>query len=556
MQVNPFNIKKSKDLYFFPLGGSGEIGMNFNLYGYDNKWLIIDCGVSFKDSKVLGADVFMPNIDIIKEYNLNVCGMFITHAHEDHIGAVHHLWPYIKCPIYTTPFSAYLLKQRLIDAGLYDKVNLKIVKKESKFTVGPFNLELINISHSILEANSVLIKVDKKKVFHTGDWKIDNNPSIGNKPNEKRLREIGKSGVNAMICDSTNANVEGSSGSEQSIEKGILNQVEAYEGRIFVAMFASNVERILTLTRIAKKTKRKMGAAGRSMWRMIKASKAVGYLNENEEFNDERRLKNIIDKEFLAICTGSQGEPLGALNRMIDDTHPHLRLRKGDRVIFSSRMIPGNEVSINNLLNKLIYKGVDVVFPKARDIHVSGHPGQEELEMMYSWIKPTILIPVHGEAVHIKAHAELAKKNGIQNVLTTRNGQLIKITDKNAEVLSQITVGKMAVNGDEIISTDSTLFKERKKMLFNGVIALNFVFSDTGDLQELPRIKLLSVINNINQDELAKFSEYLSDEIRYFIPFNQSKENQLREYLNKKIKKFLINTFDKNPSIILDIIYI
>ncbi len=551
-----FKDKNSDHAYFLPLGGSGEIGMNLNLYGYKDNWLIVDCGVSFKDSKVIGADVFMPNIDAIIENNLNVCGMFITHAHEDHIGGVHHLWPHIRCPIYTTPFSGYLLKQRLIDYGLLEKANLNIVNKESKFEIGPFKLELINISHSILEANSLLITLGKKKIFHTGDWKIDNDPAIGNKPNSKRLKEIGKSGVSAMICDSTNANVKGFSGSEKSIEKGIYNLIKGYKGRVFVAMFASNVERILTLSNIAKKTNRQLGAIGRSMWRMIKASKSVGYLKEKHIFHEERNLKNFSDHNFLAICTGSQGEPLGALNRIADETHPHIRFKKGDRIVFSSRMIPGNEVSINNLINKLVYKGVDVVFPKAKNIHVSGHPGQEELKMMYSWINPSILIPVHGEAIHIKAHAELAKKNGIEEVLKTKNGQLIRLCNNKADIIAELPTGKMAVNGDELISTESNFFKERKKMLFNGVVTINFVFSDVGDLQELPRIKFLSVVNSVEQEQLIELSEYLNDEIKSFIPFNVSKEKQLRDYLNKKVKKFIINKFDKSPSIILDIIYI
>ena len=548
--------KASNDLYFLPLGGSGEIGMNFNMYGFKDNWLIIDCGVSFKDSKVIGADVFMPNIDVINDYNLNVCGMFITHAHEDHIGGVHHLWPKIKCPIYTTPFSGFLLKQRLIDAGLYEKVDLNIVKKESKFKIGPFNLELINISHSILESNSVMLSAGKTKVFHTGDWKLDDTPSIGNKANSKRLKEIGKSGVNAMICDSTNANVKGFSGTEKSIEKGIYDLVKDYKGRVFITMFASNVERILTLLKIAEKTEREIGPIGRSMWRMIKAAKFVGYLDQRYTFHEERSLRNMEDNNFFAVCTGSQGEPLGALNRIADETHPYLRFKKGDRIIFSSRMIPGNEVSINNLINKLVYKGVDVVFPKGNNIHVSGHPGQDELKVMYSWVKPSILIPVHGEAMHIKAHAKLAKENGIDEVVNTKNGHVIRISDKKVQIISELPTGKMALNGEEIISTESLFFKERKKMLFNGIVSVNLVFSETGDLQELPRIKFLSVISDIENSELLHFSEYLNDEIRDFIPLSKPKEKQFREFLIKKIKKFIGHRYDKKPSIILDIIYI
>ncbi len=383
------NIKKN--VYFLPLGGSGEIGMNFNMYGYNDEWIIIDCGVTFKDHQVLGADVFMPDIEVIKANRYKVVGMIITHAHEDHIGAVHHLWPYLKCPIYLTPFSAYLLKQRLIDVGLLDKVKLNIVQKESQFAIGSFKLELINISHSILEPNSVLISAGEKKIFHTGDWKLDDSPTIGSKTNSKRLKQIGKIGVNTIVCDSTNANVSGVSGSEKSIEVGLDKYIKNYKGRIFITMFASNVERILTLIRLAKNNKRDVGLIGRSMWRMTNAAEEVGYLDKNIGILNDKNLRKIEDNNFLAICTGSQGEPLGALNRIINDMHNHLSFKKGDRVIFSSRMIPGNEVGINNLINKLIYKGVDVVIPKFNNIHVSGHPAKQELETMYSWIKPKTL---------------------------------------------------------------------------------------------------------------------------------------------------------------------
>ena len=556
MSNKKFYENSKNKIFFLPLGGAGEIGMNFNMYCYKNDWLIVDCGVTFKDHQVPGADVFMPNIDAIIENDLKISGLLITHAHEDHIGAVHRLWPYLKCPIYCTPFSAHLLKQRLIDAGLLDKVDLKVVEKESKFKIGTFGLELINMSHSILEPNSVLITMGKEKVFHTGDWKIDDNPTVGNKTNSQRLKEVGNEGINTIICDSTNANVEGYSGSEKTVENGIAKYIKNCKGRIFITMFASNLERMLAIIRLSNKFKREVGLIGRSMWRMCDAAKSVGYLDNNTKIASEKNLRNIRDDKFLAICTGSQGEPLGALNRIIDDTHPHISFKKDDRIIFSSRQIPGNEVSIGNLMNKLIDKGVEIIVPKANNIHVSGHPARDELKLMYSWIKPKVSIPVHGEAIHIKAHAELAKQFGVKNVLKVKNGNLVELSGAKVKIVDQFPSGKLAVNGQELIPTDALLFKERKRMLYNGVVAINLLIGDTGDLIEMPRIKFLAVLYEFKDNELFNFSSFVNEQLKSFIPINRSKENTMKEYIKKKIKRYINNNFEKNPSIILDIIYI
>ena len=555
MKSNSKNITEENKTYFLPLGGTGEIGMNFNMYCHKNQWLIVDCGVTFKDFQALGSDVFMPNIDVIEQKKLNISGMLITHAHEDHIGAVHHLWPYLKCPIYLTPFSAYLLKQRLIDQGIYDKVQLNIVEKESKFSIGHFKIELINISHSILEPSSVLIEMGNKKVFHTGDWKIDKSPNIGSFTNPEKFINIGKKGIDTIVCDSTNANVSGSSGSESSIEKELSNYIKSTKNRVFITMFASNVERILTIINLAKKHGRIVGLIGRSMWRMTDAARKVGYLDANITLFNEKSLRDVPDNKFLAICTGSQGEPLGALNRLASDSHAYLSLKNNDRIIFSSRKIPGNEVGINNLMNKLIYKGIDIVTPKNNDIHVSGHPAEEELNLMYSWIKPKMAIPVHGEAVHINAHAQIAKKNGVSDVLKIKNGCLVDLSGKG-KVIDECVNGKVALNGNELIPTDSVFFKERKKMLYNGIVCINLLISRTGDLLELPRIKFLAVLNKVDEGDLYHFSEFIEETMRPYIPFNQVKEREMKEFLTKRMRRYLENNFNKNPSIILDIIYI
>ncbi len=549
------NITDKDKIYFLPLGGTGEIGMNLNMYCYQNEWLIVDCGVTFKDATAIGSDVFMPSIEAISKYNLKIKGMLITHAHEDHIGAVHHLWPYLKCPIYLTPFSAYLLKQRLIDQGILNDVKLNVVEKESKFSIGKFKLELFNISHSILEPNSVLISMGDKKIFHTGDWKIDEKPNIGSYTDSEKFIDIGSRGIDTIVCDSTNANVQGFSGSEFSLEKQLSRLIKNSKKRIFISMFASNVERILTIINLAKKYGRHVGLVGRSMWRMTDAAKKVGYLDESINLLSEKNLRDVPDNKFLAICTGSQGEPLGALNRLASDNHSYLSLKKNDKIIFSSRKIPGNEVSINNLINKLIYKGVDIITPKNNDIHVSGHPAQEELKLMYSWIKPKKAIPVHGEALHISEHAKIAIEKGVSKVFKVKNGYLVDIS-KEGKVIKEIENGKVALNGNELIPTNSNFFKERKKMLYNGVVCINILITNTGDLFELPRIKFLAVLNQIENSILQKFSEFIEELLRPHIPLYISKENQVKTFLIKKIKKYIENNFNKNPSIILDIIYI
>ena len=549
------NITDKDKIYFLPLGGTGEIGMNFNMYCYQNEWLIVDCGVTFKDATAIGSDVFMPSIEAISKYNFKIKGMLITHAHEDHIGAVHHLWPYLKCPIYLTPFSAYLLKQRLIDQGILNDVKLNVVEKESKFSIGKFKLELFNISHSILEPNSVLISMGNKKIFHTGDWKIDERPNIGSYTDSEKFIDIGSRGIDTIVCDSTNANVQGFSGSEFSLEKQLSRLIKDSKKRIFISMFASNVERILTIINLAKKYRRKVGLVGRSMWRMTDAAKKVGYLDASINLLSEKNLRDVPDDKFLAICTGSQGEPLGALNRLASDNHSYLSLKKNDTIIFSSRKIPGNEVSINNLMNKLIYKGVDIITPKNNDIHVSGHPAQEELKLMYSWIKPKKAIPVHGEALHISEHAKIAIEKGVSKVLKIKNGCLVDISNEG-KVIKEIENGKVALNGNELIPTDSNFFKERKKMLYNGVVSINILVTNTGDLFELPRIKFLAVLNQIENTLLQKLSEFIEELLHPHVPLYISKENQVKTYLIKKIKKYIENNFYKNPSIILDIIYI
>ncbi len=547
-------LPKKGDLFFLPLGGAGDIGMNFNLYGCDNQWIIVDCGVSFKDSDTPGVDVFMPDISVLKSHEKNIKGLLVTHAHEDHIGGVHYLWPYLKCPVYATPFSAYLLKQRLVESRIDDKVDLRIVNLESKFSIGNFKLELINMSHSILEPNAVLLKINKMNILHTGDWKIDDTPNIGSKVNKKRLLSISKEGINAIICDSTNAMVDGVSGSEKSLEKGLGESIKDCKGVIFATTFASNLERVLTLTKLARKINRKVGLVGRSMWRMTDAAKALGYIDKNINFLKEKELKNVKREELFVICTGSQGEHLGGLNRIINDMHPHISFKKKDRIIFSSRIIPGNEKEIGNLINKLVHNNVEVVLPNKNNIHVSGHPAKDELKQMYDWIKPKISIPVHGEAIHIHEHAKLARGMGVKKVIEPKNGDLIKISSSDAKIIENFPAGKIAKDGLSLLPKSSEIFKLRKKMMYNGVVSINIIVDDTGNLYSFPKVDYLGVVDSELKKLEDKFSLYIHERLSSYIPISKKNKNEVLEAIRKVSKKYNKSLFGKDPLAIINII--
>ncbi len=412
---------------FVALGGANEIGMNLSLYGCAGDWLILDCGVTFGDNSQPGLDVVMPDPAFIAERRDRLLGIVATHAHEDHIGAIPYLWPQLRCPVWATPFTASLLHAKLVEVGLADKVKINVVPMSGRFTIGPFDLELVTLTHSIPEPNAVVLRTAAGTVLHTGDWKLDPDPLIGEPADEVALRRLGDEGVLAMICDSTNALRPGSSGSEADLRRSLTELVGRYDARVAVACFASNVARLETIAHAAAAHGREVALVGRSLWRMDKAARENGYLADLPSFLTEDEAAYIPRDRIVMICTGSQGEPRSALARIARDDHPSVELEPGDVVIFSSRIIPGNEKSIGRLQNALARLGIEIVTELDHFVHVSGHPARDELVRMYQMIRPQIAIPVHGEARHLIAHAHLAGECQVPQPLIVENGDMVRL---------------------------------------------------------------------------------------------------------------------------------
>lgn len=414
-----------RDLLFVPLGGCGEIGMNLNLYGLDGQWIMLDLGVSFGEDNLPGIDVVMPDPAFIESQSESLLGIVLTHAHEDHLGAVQHLWPRFRCPVYATPFSAALLRRKLEETDFASEVPIYEIPLKGQFDLGPFGLEFVTMTHSILEPNAVSITTRFGKILHTGDFKIDPDPRIGETIDSKTLSDLGQSGdVLAMVCDSTNVLSPGESGSESALPDSLDEIVAGRKGKVVITTFASNVARLKTLGELALRHDRHPALIGRSLWRILATAIEAGYGNTLPDFLSERDAGFLPDDHVLLICTGCQGEPRGAMSRIAGDTHPHVSLSDGDLAIFSSKIIPGNEKPIARLHNQLVAQGVDVVTEKDHFVHVSGHPSRDELTRMYSWVRPRISVPVHGEMRHIEAHVDLAKSLQVPEAFGLSNGSV------------------------------------------------------------------------------------------------------------------------------------
>ena len=478
-------MKKQDELVFLPLGGSGEIGMNFNAYGFgpehDRKWIVVDCGVMFgREASTPGVDVIMPDIRYLAERRDDVLGIVATHAHEDHIGAIAPLWPSLKCPVYATPFTARLIEGKLEEAGLASKVKVREVPVGGKLTLGPFTLDFISITHSILEPNLLAIRTPLGVVAHTGDWKLDADPLLGEKTDEAAIARLGDEGVLAVVCDSTNALNPGSSGSEAGVRDNLIKLVGTIKGRVAIAAFASNVARLDSAARAAKANGRRLCLVGRSMHKMVDAARETGYLRDLPPIASEEDAAELPAHKVLYLVTGSQGEPRAALARIAEDNHPGVYLESGDTVVFSSRIIPGNEISIFALQNKLAARGIEIITADGDDIHVSGHPARDELTQMYRWLRPQIAIPVHGEMRHMTAHARLAKSLQVPQALVPQNGQLFRLAPGRAELIDEVPSGHLHLDGRVLVSEGAGLAKTRRGLGFAGIIAITLVLDGKG----------------------------------------------------------------------------
>lgn len=490
------------ELVFLALGGLGEIGMNAYLYGFGpadaRQWLMVDLGITFPEGEDdPGVDVILPDLRFIEEEKSTLAGIVITHAHEDHIGAVIDLWSRLGVPVYATPFTAGMLKSKLAEFGGRLKMPVKEVPLNGRFKAGPFDIEMISVAHSIPESCSLAIRTPLGTVLHSGDWKLDQTPVVGAPPNEARFAEIGDEGVLALICDSTNAMRDGRSPSESDVARSIIEIVKNAPQRVAVTTFASNVGRIKAVSDAALASGRELVVAGRSLHRVIEVAKETGYLPEHFRYRDQQDFDDIKRNKVVCICTGSQGEPRAAMARIAENEHPDVALSKGDLVIFSSRTIPGNEKAVGWIHNQLARMGVDLITDSDALVHVTGHPRRDELRQLYGWVRPKIAIPMHGEARHLNAHADLARELGVPDVKVAYNGEMVRIAPGPAAIIDDAPVGRLFRDGRLIVSASDGPVRDRRKLAQVGLIAASLVFSRKGELLAEP----IALLDGIPDDD-------------------------------------------------------
>jgi ribonuclease J len=486
-------VPSDDELLFLALGGAGEIGMNLNLYGHAGKWLMVDLGIAFGDDSMPGVEVIMPDPAFIEERRENLVGIVLTHAHEDHLGAVPDLWPRLKAPVYATPFAASVLRRKLIEAGLIDVVPIKEIPLGGKFRIAPFDLELITMTHSILEPNALAIRTKFGTVFHTGDWKIDPEPLLGELTDEVRLKTIGEEGALAMVCDSTNVFVEGEAGSEATVRANLEKLVKTRKSRVAVTCFASNLARVESIAKAAVAAGRHPVLAGRALQRMVDAAQECGYLLDFPPCVDERQAGYLPRDKALFICTGSQGEARAAMAKLANNDHRDLVLEQGDTAIFSSRVIPGNERSVGRMQNALMARGVEVITDHEANIHVSGHPARDELVRVYQWVRPRIALPVHGEVRHMVEHAALARACQVPETVVAPNGTLVRLAPGPAEIIDHVHAGRLARDGDIVVPLDGVALQERRKLLWNGAASATLVIDKQGRAKADPVVSLRGI---------------------------------------------------------------
>lgn len=544
-----FDFSKYDDeLLFVPLGGSNEIGMNLNLYTIGGKWLMVDCGIGFANDYLPGVEVVVPDISFIVEHKENLLGLVLTHAHEDHLGAVPYLWRDLECPIYATPFTASFLKNKLSDMGPGKKPQIHEMSPGSSVQIGPFGIELLELTHSIPEMQAVAINTAAGVVMHTGDWKFDANPLIGPVSNYEALTKYGDGNVLAMVCDSTNVFVEGESGSEGEVQKHLSQVIADCKQRAVVTTFASNLARVATIIHAAHDAGRMVALAGRSLHRVIDAAHQSGYLKREIDFIDEKEVMNLPRQDVLVLCTGCQGEPRAALTRMAKGEHPNVRLQPGDSVIFSSRKIPGNEMKINWINNRLVERGIEVITEKDHFIHVSGHPARDELRRMYEMVRPRIAVPTHGEPRHLHEHAKLARELGVKETVEAYNGAVVWLAEGEASVIGKVPSGYIAVDGTSLIPTDGDVIRTRRKLRDDGALFVSLVFGKNGELAYPVQIAAPGILD---AKEDREWLDECIAEVTYAVEHGakRASDNQVKEQVRLCLRKLFKKSLDKKPVI-------
>lgn len=542
------------ELVFVALGGLGEVGMNAYLYGYgppdERQWLLVDLGITFPEGEDdPGVDVIFPDLRFLEEEKASLAGIVITHAHEDHVGAVVDLWPRLGVPVYATPFTAGMLKSKLTDYGGRLKIPIKEVPVDGRFKVGPFDVEMIAVAHSIPEASALAIRTPLGLVYHSGDWKLDQNPIIGAAPNEARLAELGEEGVLALVGDSTNAMREGRSPFERDIAKSLTEIVKNAPQRVAVTTFASNVSRVKAVADAARAAGRELVIAGRALHRVIEVAIDTGYLPQGFRYHDQQDFDHLKRSDVVCLCTGSQGEPRAAMARIAENEHPDISLAKGDLVIFSSRTIPGNEKAVGWIQNSLVRMGVEVLTDSDALVHVTGHPRRDELRQLYAWLKPKIAIPMHGEARHLKAHAELARSLGTPEVQVAYNGEIVRLAPGPVRIIDDAPVGRLFRDGHLIVPSVEGPVRDRRKLAHVGLIAVGLAVSRKGEVLSDPLVALdgIPAENRAGEPMIEIVLDAIEGTLKSVPPQRRRDAEMLSEAIRRSVRGAVNEAWGKKP---------
>ncbi|WP_097091206.1 ribonuclease J [Novosphingobium sp. Chol11] len=538
------------ELLFLALGGSGEIGMNVNLYGCQGKWVMVDLGLTFADPAYPGVELVLPDLSFIEERREDLLGIVLTHGHEDHIGAIPYLAADLGVPLYATPFTAGLIRLKLEEEGLISELELNVIDNEGSFALGPFGFRYVPLAHSIPEGNAVLIDTPHGRVFHTGDWKIDEKPVLGQPSTPEELTAIGDEGVLALVCDSTNVFNPEASGSEGDVREGLMQTITGAKGRVLVTTFASNAARLQTLGEVANAVGRKLCVAGRSLDRIISTARTAGYLKDFPPTVDWDDAMALPRNEVMIIATGGQGEARAALSRIAFDSHP-IKLDTGDLVVFSSKQIPGNEIAIGRIQNALAAKGVLMVTDRQAEVHVSGHPGRPELEAMYRWVRPQILLPVHGERRHMAEQARLGLSSGVPSAIVQSNGDLLRLAPNGPEIIGHEATGRLVLDGDVILPADGSTMNERRKVALHGQISVAVALDRKGKLMGEPALRTQGV--PVEEDKAAFLAE-AADEAAEAVGKGSQEEEALRERVRLAVRRTATRWTGKKP--VVDVLLI
>ena len=555
MTASPYRASPDDELVFLPLGGSNEIGMNFNLYGFGpphaRKWIVVDLGVTFGDQTTPGVEIILPDPSFIEEHAKDILGIVLTHAHEDHIGAVGWLWPRLKAPLYATPFTAFLLREKLREKGLLDEARITEIPLSGTIKLGPFEMTLITLTHSIPEPNAVAIRTPLGTILHTGDWKIDPDPLTGGVTDQDAIRKLGDEGILAMVCDSTNVFVDGEAGSEATVREVLGKLIGTLKGKVAAACFASNVARMDSIIRAAEANGRRVCLVGRSMIRMSAAARSVGLLEGIRPFITDADARHFPADKVLYLCTGSQGEVRAALARVADGTHPHLSLGQGDSCVFSSRVIPGNEIPIRNMQNKLADRGVRLFTERDHPgLHVSGHPCRDELKQMYQWARPKIAVPTHGERRHLLEHVNFAKDLQVAEALAPRNGDMVRLAPGRATIIDEVPAGRLYVDGGMVTPENGEALRERRHAAFNGVLTVAIALDGRSRLVSGPQVRALGLPGDADYD-LEEALDDLAGEaeaaLKRLSGADRDDDEAVEQALSRALKKAAYRIWERRP---------